>query len=284
MEYLEQEPRFSIFLQALEHNNDIVIRDSLYEGIFKEYIEYLNRDTVWDIELIKKGLSNTKLENKRILDLGCGDGRITRQLSELSELVVGIDISEEQISKAKLLNQDNAIEWICGDMMDNHLIKQIANKYDINVVVSSAASVNCFLSKKELRKLFSNIYQSFSQAVILLPVFDQNAKPFFETNFKGGLGIEYFDYKSNKLQTLFGMKFITEKGILLQPTLISVPLNNSNIQYEFCLSIERIWDNKEVTLIAQECGWYLRKAIDDNVLGGGADNFNFQLLELRSVN
>ena len=44
--------------------------------------------------------------NKRVLDIGCGIGRLTRSLSDLFGEAYGIDFSEEMISKARELNAD----------------------------------------------------------------------------------------------------------------------------------------------------------------------------------
>lgn len=44
--------------------------------------------------------------NKRVLDIGCGVGRLTRSLSNLFGEAYGIDFSEGMISKARELNAD----------------------------------------------------------------------------------------------------------------------------------------------------------------------------------
>jgi SAM-dependent methyltransferase len=43
---------------------------------------------------------------ERILDLGCGDGALTKKLAEMGALVVGVDASAEQIAAAQRLGLD----------------------------------------------------------------------------------------------------------------------------------------------------------------------------------
>jgi len=63
------------------------------------YAAHSKAQTIWAKELIEKiGLSG----NESILDIGCGDGKITNYLSEhTSEEVVGIDLSAEMIAYAQ---------------------------------------------------------------------------------------------------------------------------------------------------------------------------------------
>ena len=50
---------------------------------------------------------------ERILDLGCGDGPLTKKLADLGYEVVGVDASEEMITAARSLGLDACV-------MDGH--------------------------------------------------------------------------------------------------------------------------------------------------------------------
>jgi len=69
------------------------------------------------------------LRGQRILDLGCGDGPLTKQLSDLGCRVVGVDASSEMISAAKALGLDARV-------MDGHTLQFDG---EFNAVFSIAA-------------------------------------------------------------------------------------------------------------------------------------------------
>lgn len=54
---------------------------------------------------------------ERILDLGCGDGALTKKLADMGVLVVGVDASREQIAAAQRLGLDARV----GDAENLHL-------------------------------------------------------------------------------------------------------------------------------------------------------------------
>jgi SAM-dependent methyltransferase len=52
----------------------------------------------------------------RVIDIGCGIGRLTRALAGRGAEVVAIDVSPEMIERARDLNRDlDGVEWIAGD-------------------------------------------------------------------------------------------------------------------------------------------------------------------------
>lgn len=55
--------------------------------------------------------------NKRVLEIGCGYGRISRQLAHLGAEVTGVDLSEELLTYARAAEADEAlsIEYLHGD-------------------------------------------------------------------------------------------------------------------------------------------------------------------------
>lgn len=53
----------------------------------------------WNFANLKKFISNTKIN--KILDLGCGTGRLSNSLLQISDQVYGVDVSEEVLKIAK---------------------------------------------------------------------------------------------------------------------------------------------------------------------------------------
>jgi malonyl-CoA O-methyltransferase len=52
---------------------------------------------------------------QRLVDIGCGTGRITKQLSAQSEHVIAVDLALGMLKHASVSNQDKTISWIQGD-------------------------------------------------------------------------------------------------------------------------------------------------------------------------
>ncbi len=52
----------------------------------------------------------------RVLDIGCGDGTVTRKIGDLADRVVGIDLSEECIRRAVGQNSHPRIEYVCSSL------------------------------------------------------------------------------------------------------------------------------------------------------------------------
>jgi 2-polyprenyl-3-methyl-5-hydroxy-6-metoxy-1,4-benzoquinol methylase len=54
----------------------------------------------------------------RVLDVGCGDGHLARQIATHAEQVVGIDLDEASIRLAGEHTPERNIEYVCGDVLD----------------------------------------------------------------------------------------------------------------------------------------------------------------------
>ena len=86
------------------------------EGKFKELGEKNYKEIVLSDPLIKKNLS--PFSDKRVLDIGCGVGRLSEFLADDFKRVDGIDISEKMIEKAsQRLGHLNNVHFHVGDGM-----------------------------------------------------------------------------------------------------------------------------------------------------------------------
>lgn len=76
------------------------------------------------------------LNNKTVLDIGCGSGRISFLLAKENAKVTGLDYSKNMIDLAKKyqiqLKQTSNTEFICCDFLHDFTTKQ---KYDISIAI-----------------------------------------------------------------------------------------------------------------------------------------------------
>jgi len=80
------------------------------DQFFRSGVDWLNRCR--DIAYLCLGkFGPVELSGRSALDFGCGIGRMTRALSASYEHVLGVDISEEMIHQARLLNKNPSVHF-----------------------------------------------------------------------------------------------------------------------------------------------------------------------------
>lgn len=120
--------------------------------------EKVNANNLIENPIMKNLLPD--LTNKRILDLGCGDGNMDRYFLEKGAIrVVGVDISKNMIELAKKLSKSSRIDYKIMSMED---ISEIEDKFDI--VYSSLA----FHYVKDFDKLINDINKLLKDDGILI--------------------------------------------------------------------------------------------------------------------
>lgn len=97
-----------------------MIKKQWYETLFENYAqkyeaESFTQGTVGECDFIEKELNFNK--SLKILDVGCGIGRHSIELSKRGYLVTGIDFSESMLSKAreKALKNDLKVDFLKHD-------------------------------------------------------------------------------------------------------------------------------------------------------------------------
>jgi predicted TPR repeat methyltransferase len=73
--------------------------EELYENFAENYEkEVFSQGTIGEVDFIEKEIAFDK--SRTILDLGCGTGRHTIELTKRGYSVTGLDLSETQLRKA----------------------------------------------------------------------------------------------------------------------------------------------------------------------------------------
>lgn len=71
----------------------------------------------------------------KCLDIGCGTGNLSRLLSERAESVIAVDLSDEMIKRAKNLNAEKSISYICANIYDLEL-----ENHSLDLIITTATA------------------------------------------------------------------------------------------------------------------------------------------------
>ncbi len=283
---LKENKEFHQFYQVVKKlEKKILFRDHLYSGVWSDYYAGLVDGVTWDLDLVLSGLNKLNLEQNSgiIADICCGDGRLTRHLYQNGFQAGGVDYSTDQIQKAMSLSSnlvDNE-SWKTANVLDKEALFNACKNWNILAAVTSAASINCFGTKEQLRIFFKNIKEvlgSLGCHYLLLPVFADESAKHFEETFRGDILANTFKSDNKDILAWVSLLYNKNDKKLLQPSLAANVDTNGNLFYEFCYSIDRIWTNSEVEKIATEEGLKIKFSLSSNVVSGGADQWPFTLI------
>lgn len=117
-------------------------------------------------KIIKKILS--KFKPKSILEIGCGSGRFTKILSQLTEFekYIAIDISQDQINNAKKIVNNKKIDFQCIKIQDFN----IQEKFDLVF----ASEVLMHINFNDINEVLRKIISLSKNKVITVDWFDSN--------------------------------------------------------------------------------------------------------------
>lgn len=87
---------YGIFKEIDELNIEGLVRSDLYEGYFSEFYENLSKGK--NKEEIEIYLSNAYASGGNVLELACGNGRLTIELARRGVNIIGIDNSKDMLA------------------------------------------------------------------------------------------------------------------------------------------------------------------------------------------
>ncbi|MGM0379625.1 MAG: class I SAM-dependent DNA methyltransferase [Bacillota bacterium] len=129
---------------------------SIFSLIYDDLMDNNDYD-LWVNNLIKI-FNKYKFRPKKIFELGCGTGNITRRLYNKGYSIIGSDISTEMLDIAQQKSFENnlKIKYLKQDMSN------ITYNKKVDCVLSICDGLNYIINEKKLTKTFSNIYNTLS--------------------------------------------------------------------------------------------------------------------------
>lgn len=110
-----------------------------------------------------------------VLDLACGTGRMTFELSHRGYDMIGADISADMLMRARAKQEEENILWLLQDMRSFELYGTVG------AVVCCLDAVNYLLTDNDLRKCFATVHNYLDDGGLFL--FDVNSPYKFENIF-----------------------------------------------------------------------------------------------------
>lgn len=187
------------------------------------------------LNFITETLSNNLPKGSVVLDVGCGNGVISRSLGELGYNVLGIDVSDKAIEKA---NQLNTFSNVTFKLLSAEQLVAEGKKYDA-VICSEVLE---HLNKPEL--LLKTLYQSLSDKGFLIVTVPNGNGPRESFVTKPIISLQ----KKNNLTWKFIQKFkslLGYKGTTVQ----SDASDLTHIQFFTKNTLEQLADKNEFNIV-----------------------------------
>ena len=110
-----------------------------------------------------------------VLDLACGTGRMTFELSHRGYDMIGADLSADMLMRARAKQEEESILWLLQDMRSFELYGTVG------AVVCCLDAVNYLLSEEDLKKCFATVNNYLDDGGLF--IFDINSPYKFENVF-----------------------------------------------------------------------------------------------------
>ena len=190
-----------------------------------------------------------------ILDLACGTGRMTLEMSRRGYDMIGVDGSVDMLSEAYSANDDRVL-YLCQDMRELELYGTVG------ATLCCLDSLNYLIGDGELEKVFSLVHNYSDPDALFL--FDMNSPYKFEEIYKDNSYI--FEGENENGEAFFcGWQNFYDRESKICSFYLSVFEENENREYiredeEQC---ERCYTLKEVESALEKTGFELLGAFSD---------------------
>lgn len=209
-------------------------------SVMADYYEFLQSEVPYDkwLTLIKKGLGNNLPSNVGV-DVGCGTGIITRELTKQNFFVTGIDLSQEMLSVA-IEKSDGKIPYL---LMDASKLKGFSNL----AFITAVNDVVNYLSPKKVKDFFSRAFSSLDKKGKF--IFDLSTRYKLENI----LGNNNFSFNSDNVSYIWE-NYLQKNRVLMDLTFFILDKNGKYEKKEE-FHTQYIHDDSELILSLKQVGF-----------------------------
>lgn len=192
-------------------------------------------------------------DGSAVLDMACGTGGLTTELSALGYDMVGLDLSSDMLSEASRRAFDLGLDIIftCQDMRKFDLYSKVEG------VVCSLDGINYLMTENDLKKCFANVGKYLVDGGVFL--FDVNTPWKFENVLDGR------DYFLKSEDSYLGWKSFYDRKTKLCDFYLTLFTKNSKGAYNKTeeLQSERCWDMDVIKSALEQCGFQCAEVYSD---------------------
>lgn len=151
--------------------------ESLFENYGKKYDnEIYTQGTIGECDFIEKEINNNK--STKILDVGCGTGRHSIELTKRGYNITGVDLSKSQLDRAKAKAKDQNLQ-IDFQIQDARELP-FNNEFDLAIMLCEGAFP--LMETDEMNyKILKNIYKSLNDSGKLIQTTLNGLFPIFNS-------------------------------------------------------------------------------------------------------
>lgn len=244
-----------------------------YTGPFEVFEEHQSSGVTWDLDAI---FSVVHKYGGRVLEIGCGSGRVALRLVQEGFEVTGIDASEDSLARLsrRLEQKPNLaqnLHIVKGDFLDENL--NINSKF--NIAVLADLSINLFWQPDAAKALLERVKSMLEPGgVFCFAMFSDASVPkmaVYDGSVKVG---SYRDDDSTQRLMWVAIKF-ENKSHQLHQTYFLEDLSQKNKDISAHLSVlkQMMWSPSTFMPILQNNGFTVVEQIKSAVKGGGADGW-----------
>lgn len=227
---------------------------SYYETIASYYNTIVPRDIKGVCDSVEEIIKRYNKE-KELLDLGCGTGRFTVELSKRGFRMTGLDLTDEmlEIARRNTKKEDVKVEFVKGDIRHFKLKKKVST-------IWARGSIGDLISRTDVKKALKSIRNNLSKKGVF--IFDVRDFSSYVRRFKDGFRNENRFFKKRKKVITFNFSAKLNKRTKVEKMkgVIVVKIRKSIKKYE----------------INHTLRYYTRKDIEDLL-----NSVGFKILEIQ---